>query len=132
VEALDTRFHYYPVAGGASPGVFQTPEEHWWWHSKPVARSLAILDKLGVLVEETGRSDGTPGFLPFSVRIKRTELTPEPESDGGRCDGEGNPVSVSKGDAFSVTKRRVLHAVAREALRRAEEKGVIEPLRGDG
>lgn len=129
MKGRDTRFDYYPVdEDDPHPEEFQTPEEHFWWHSKPVARSLAILDKLDVLVEETGRTDGTPGFFPFGVRVKRTELTPEPDSDGCLYDGDGNPVPVPKGDTFCVTMRRELHEVAKEALRRAEEKGAIDPL----
>lgn len=115
----DARFDYFPVDGDDScPWEFQTPEEHFWWHSAPVARSLAVLDKLGVLDLETGRSDGTPGLMSFSVRIKRTELTPEP----------GNEEEDGASGIFFVTKRRELHAVAKEALRRAEEQGLIEPF----
>lgn len=83
--------------------------ERWWWHSKPVARSLQILDNLGALESESGRSDGDPGFLPFCVTILRTDLTPGVP---------GEPPAT--GRTFLVCARRELHAVAAEAQRLAD------------
>lgn len=75
----DTRFDYFPDDDAEpDPEDFQTPKEHFCWHSKPVARSLAILDKLGLLIEERGRTDKTPGLLPFGVWIKVSDPSPPP------------------------------------------------------
>lgn len=94
-------------------------EERWWWHSKPVAKSLHILDQLDALVHEEGRTDKVPGLCPFSVEIRVTRWTPCPQP---KCDHNGKPVGAYlPGDTFFVTRRRELHEVAQEALRRVEE-----------
>ena len=101
-------------------------EERWEWHSKPVAKSLHILDELDALVLESGRTDGTPGLYPFSVQIKVTPFTPCPWP---KRDFNGKPIGAYfPVDTFFVTKRHVLHEIAQEALRRAEEaKNEEEP-----
>lgn len=102
--------------GGREPKPW---EEVWWWHSKPVAKSLHILDQLGALVREEGRTDKTPGLCPFSVEIRVTRWTPYPWAGSGH---NGEPVKAYlPGDVFFVTHRRELHEVAQEALRRVEE-----------
>lgn len=94
-------------------------EERWWWHSKPVAKSLHILDQLDALVLEEGRTDKIPGLYPFAVQIRVTRWTPSPWP---KYDHTGKPIGVYfPGDIFHVTKPRDLHEVAREALRRVEE-----------
>jgi hypothetical protein len=95
-------------------------EAEWWTQSKPVARSLHILDELDVLVRVSGRTDKTPGFYPFYVEIKRTDLTPGSTEPGGLWEN-GKPIVLLPGDTFLVTSRRDLHAVAEEALRRSQE-----------
>ena len=44
--------------------------DKWWMHSKPVARSLEILDQKGMIEYIEGRTDNTTSFLPFTVKIK--------------------------------------------------------------
>jgi hypothetical protein len=101
------------------PEPWADPWTGYWWHSKPVARSLYILDQLGALVSETGRTDKTPGFYPFSVSIKVTPLTPAPHP---KTDNLGRPCGVYlPGDTFIICSRRELHEIAREAQRRAEQ-----------
>lgn len=43
--------------------------EKWYWHSKPVAISLEILEKAGLLEHESGRTDGVSGLCPFYVKL---------------------------------------------------------------
>jgi len=104
------------------------PQEDTFPHSRPVARSLRILDDLGALVRVTGRTDkyARHAFMGFSVSIKVTPLTPAPHP---RTDQHGKPCGVFlPGDVFIVCSRRELHAIEDEALRRAEEaKNEEEP-----
>lgn len=125
-QQRDTRFDY-PIEDEANAsGGTEPPEEYFWWHSGPVARSLAILDKLNLLIEERGRTDKTPGFFPFGVKIKVSDLTPPPPP--GKLWDQWGPVGMpTPTEAFLVTKRTELHDVAREALRRAEERGLLPP-----
>jgi hypothetical protein len=96
-------------------------EEEWWWHSKPVAKSLHILDELGALVRESGRTDknARAALYPFYVEIEVTPLTPCPYP---KCDQHGEPTGAYlPGDHFYIDTRRELHAIAQEALRRAQQ-----------
>ncbi|HXO20187.1 MAG TPA: hypothetical protein VOA87_09740 [Thermoanaerobaculia bacterium] len=100
------------------PEPWADPWTGWWWHSRPVARSLHVLKELDVLVRATGRTDKTPGFETFTVEIKVTPLTPCPYV---RRDQHGNPTGTYlPGDTFYVSSRRDLHEVVKEALRRKE------------
>jgi hypothetical protein len=111
-----------------------TPEEveawveaffDWWWQSKPVRASLKVLEELDLLVSCRGRTDryAPHAFEPFVVTIKRTPLTDgTPESEPGAVhDGNGREIALERRPTFLVTTPRALHAVVREALRRAEE-----------
>jgi hypothetical protein len=112
----------------AEPEPWADPWTGYWWHSKPVAKSLYILDQLGVLVGETGRTDknARAAFYPFSVSIKVTPLTPAPHP---KTDQHGQPCGVYlPGDTFIICSRRELHEIAAEAQRRAEQaKNEEEP-----
>ena len=77
------------------------------WHTKPVARSLSILDGLGVLEYVEGQTIERIG-PPFTVTIRRTEFTPG-------IPGEAPATRAT----FLVCERRELHAVAKEACRLA-------------
>ncbi len=108
------------------PEPWADPWTGYWWHSKPVARSLGILEELGALVHESGRTDknARAAFYPFYVVVKVTPLTPCPYTH----DSDGKPHVYLPGDVFYVGTRRELHAVAQEALRRAQEaKNEEEP-----
>ena len=110
----------------AKPEPWADPWTGYWWHSKPVARSLGMLEQLGVLVRESGRTDKTPGFYPFYVEIRVTPLTPAPHP---KTDNLGRPCGVyMPGDTFIIESRRELHEIAAEAQRRAEQaKNEEEP-----
>jgi len=112
----------------AEPEPWADPWTGYWWHSKPVAKSLYILDQLGALVRETGRTDknARAAFYPFSVSIKVTPLTPAPHP---KTDQHGRPCGVYlPGDTFIIDSRRELHEIAAEAQRRAEQaKNEEEP-----
>ena len=102
------------------PEPWADPWTGWWWHSKPVAKSLHILEELGVLVRESGRTDkgARAALYRFYVVVKVSPLTPCPYV---KYDDNGKPVVMMPGDHFYIDTRRELHAVAQEALRRAQE-----------
>jgi len=110
------------------PEPWADPWTGWWWHSRPVAYSLHVLEELGALVSETGRTDrdARHALLPFSVSIRVTPLTPAPHP---KCDQHGQPCGAYlPGDVFITCSRRELHEIAAEALRRAEQaKNEEEP-----
>ncbi len=103
------------------PEPWEDPWTGWWWHSRPIAKSLHILEELDVLVSARGRTDkyARDAFYPFCVVVKVTLLTPCPYP---KLDQHGNPDGAYlPGDHFYVTSRKELHAIAEEALRRAEQ-----------
>jgi hypothetical protein len=112
--------------GPTPPEPWEDPWTGYWWHSRPVARSLGILEKLDVLVHESGRTDknARAALYPFYVVVKVTPLTPCPYTH----DSAGEPVVKLPGDHFYIGTRKELHAVAAEALRRSQEaKAEEEP-----
>jgi len=108
------------------PEPWADPWTGWWWHSRPVAKSLHVLEELGALVSETGRTDKDAhhALYPFSVSIRVTPLTPAPYP---KLDQHGQPCGVYlPGDVFITCSRRELHAIAKEALRRKEAAAAEE------
>jgi hypothetical protein len=68
--------------------------------------------------------DAHAAFYRFCVVVKVTPFTPCPYTH----DSAGKPVVKLPGDHFYIGTRKELHAVAQEALRRAEEaKNEEEP-----
>jgi hypothetical protein len=52
------------------PEPWADPWTGYWWHSKPVARSLGILEQLGVLVRESGRTTRHPASIRSTSRSR--------------------------------------------------------------
>jgi hypothetical protein len=93
-----------------SPAPPEPFEASAWWGG---SGALDILTELDAVARVSGRA----------VEVVVTPFTPQPAL---KRDAAGRPIVLLPGDIFRVISRRALAAVAREALRRAQEAAESE------